>query len=311
MAELRSTDFLPKRFHGDVINADLARAHFLAFTDYLEAHDLLDPVDDDAFQAVVSTFKRTLHGTTRIWIEGKVFQDLANLRTSFLARFSESSSHYALTRQFTELNYVPGDTAEVFLASIRKLALLLGYTDLQVRDKFLNALPGDCRSAVLMSTDGDANIDELVQKAQCYLDLQKYSESADTSSKSSASATADNALPTQNQSSDISDLCNKIDSLLDDRARQPAKQANSSSSSRQRYNSRDSRRQGSRRQFQERSNSRFPFTGVCFYCNTPGHRARDCFLRRHHQQLQYGPPSFPPPMMEQPPMLPPRGPHFQ
>ncbi|KAJ8018821.1 hypothetical protein HOLleu_42978 [Holothuria leucospilota] len=228
MAELRSTDFLPKRFHGDVINADLARAHFLAFTDYLEAHDLLDPVDDDAFQAVVSTFKRTLHGTARIWIEGKVFQDLANLRASFLARFSESSSHYALTRQFTELNYVSVDTAEVFLASIRKLALLLGYTDLQVRDKFLNALPGDCRSAVLMSTDRDANIDELVQKAQCYLDLQKYSESADTSSKStaSASATADNALPTQNQSSDISDLCNKIDSLLDDRARQPAKQAN-------------------------------------------------------------------------------------
>lgn len=95
-----------------------------------------------------------------------------------------------MTRQFTELNYVPGDTVEVFLASIRKLALLLGYTDLQVRDKFSNALPGDCRSAVLMSTDGDANIDELVQKAQCYLDLQKYSESADNSSKSAASASA-------------------------------------------------------------------------------------------------------------------------
>lgn len=67
MAELRSTDFLPKRFHGDVVNANLARAHFLAFTDYLEAHDLLDHVDDDAFQAFVSTFKRTLHGTARIW----------------------------------------------------------------------------------------------------------------------------------------------------------------------------------------------------------------------------------------------------
>ena len=308
MAELRSTDFLPKRFHGDVINADLARAHFLAFTDYLEAHELLDPVDDDAFQAVVSTFKRTLHGTARIWIEGKVFQDLANLRASFLARFSESSSHYALTRQFTELQYVPGDTAEVFLASIRKLALLLGYTDLQVRDKFLNALPGDCRSAVLMSTDRDAAIDELVQKAQCYLDLQKYS-SADNSSQAtgSASATADSALPTQTQSSEISDLCNKIDSLLDTRARQPAKQADTSSSSRQRYNSRDSRQRGSRRSPQEGSNNRFPFTGVCFYCNTPGHKARDCFLRRHHQQLQYGPPSFPPPMGQ--PLMPP--PHFQ
>lgn len=88
------------------------------------------------FQAVVSIFKRTLYGTARIWIEGKVFQDLPNLRASFLARFSESFSHHALGRQFSELKYIPGDTAAQFLASTSKLTVLLRYDDLQVRNNF-------------------------------------------------------------------------------------------------------------------------------------------------------------------------------
>ena len=220
MANLRSTDFLPNRFQGDKINADLARAHFLAFTDYLEAHNLHNPADNAQFQAVVSIFKRTLQGTARIWIEGKNFQDLPNLRASFLARFSESSSHHALSRRFSELKYVEGDTAEQFLASIRKLALLLGYTELQVRDKFLAALPSACQSAVLVSTDHNAGIEALVQKAQIYLDL-KNSVQSPTPSKVASSA-QDTALSTQTDnvsSSSIADLCNKIDSMLDSRSR--------------------------------------------------------------------------------------------
>ena len=33
------TDFLPTRFNGESIDSDLATAHFLAFSDYLEAHE--------------------------------------------------------------------------------------------------------------------------------------------------------------------------------------------------------------------------------------------------------------------------------
>ena len=309
MAALRSTDFLPKRFQGDSIDGDLARAHFLAFTDYLEAHGLDNPLDDEEFQAVVAIFKRTLHGTARIWIEGKAFQNIANLRSSFLARFSESSSHYALTRQFSELKYSQGDTAEAFLASIRKLALLLNYTELQVRDKFLNALPSECRSAVLMSTDRDADMDVLVEKVQCFFDLQKYPE-PENSTKIKTSVPSDSAFSIEDkhsQSADIADLCNKVDSLLNSQARRPASQGDTSSP-RQHHNSRDGRRRAPNRPNQ--SGNRLPFAGVCYYCNTPGHRSRDCFLRRHHQQVQYRPqyrpPSFPPPFMP-----PPQGQNFQ
>ena len=37
------TDFLPSRFQGDIIDSDLARAHYLAFTDYLHAHGIDEP----------------------------------------------------------------------------------------------------------------------------------------------------------------------------------------------------------------------------------------------------------------------------
>ena len=83
MANLRSTDFLPNRFQGDKINADLARAHFLAFSDYLEAHNLQNPADNAQFQAVGSICKRTLQGTARIWIEGKNFSGSSKFKGLF------------------------------------------------------------------------------------------------------------------------------------------------------------------------------------------------------------------------------------
>lgn len=291
MANLRSTDFLPNRFHGDKINADLARAHFLAFSDYLEAHNLQNPADNAQFQAAVSLFKRTLQGTARIWIEDKIFRDLPNLRASFLARFSESSSHHAFSRQFSDLKYVEGDTAEQFLASIRKLALLLGYTELQVRDKFLAALPSDCQSAVLMSTDQNAGIDALVQKAQIYLDLKKNS-SASSPTPTKVASSQHTAMSTQTDvlglNASIAELCNKIDGLLDSRSRSTNRQDdNNGQSSRQRYNSRDTRQQGLRRRPHTQARSYQPkprprFQGLCFYCNVPGHKAANCFLRQEH-----------------------------
>ena len=59
---LRSTDFLPSRFQGDVIDSDLARAHYLAFLDYLNAQGLQEANNLEEFQNLVEIFKRTLRG---------------------------------------------------------------------------------------------------------------------------------------------------------------------------------------------------------------------------------------------------------
>ena len=69
---LRATDFLPSKFHGGMINSDLARAHFLAFTDYLYAQGIEEP--ENQVQSLVETFQRTLEGQARLWIEGQIFE---------------------------------------------------------------------------------------------------------------------------------------------------------------------------------------------------------------------------------------------
>ena len=53
---LRVTDFLPSRFQGDIIDSDLARAHYLAFTDYLHAHEIDEPDNEEELQNLVQIF---------------------------------------------------------------------------------------------------------------------------------------------------------------------------------------------------------------------------------------------------------------
>lgn len=293
---LRATDFLPTRFQGDVIDADLARAHFLAFRDYLEAHDLHQPDDQEQVQNLVRIFTRTLKGQARLWIEGKQFEDLDTLRDQFLARFSPSTSYIARTQAFRDLVYVPGETAEVFLAKISKAALPLGYGDPQIRDKFLSSLPAPCKSAVLMSSPTDAPLQDLVAKVQCYLDLNPAE--SHTSPEDLAMANDLPDAPTlPSEDNNLKDLCNRIESL-ETRFREnerPSRQENRQEDTqdlRHRYHSADSRAFQAPGNFQR---SRKPL--VCYRCRSTGHIARFCRLNMPHF-AQQGAHFHPPPRFQ-------------
>ncbi|KAJ8020718.1 hypothetical protein HOLleu_40381 [Holothuria leucospilota] len=47
----------------------------------------------------------------------------------------------------------------------------LDYSRDQIRDKFIDTLPPACRSTVLMTVSPDTTLPDLVDKAQCYFDL--------------------------------------------------------------------------------------------------------------------------------------------
>ncbi|KAJ8038848.1 hypothetical protein HOLleu_16398 [Holothuria leucospilota] len=189
---LRVTDFLPTRFCGDKIDRDLCTAHFYTFVDYLEAHDLHEPADEAALHNVVQLFKRSLQGSARLWIEGKVFETLQDLQTSFTNRFSPSHSQFAHVAQFESITYTRGESAEQHLSKISQLAQIIGYGEDQVRDKFLSTLPPKCRTAVLMSTP-DNNLETIVSRTQCFFDLQNEKASRELSFSSQEVNPAPNA----------------------------------------------------------------------------------------------------------------------
>lgn len=218
---LRPTDFLPKPFSGEVIEYDICHAHFLSFFDYLLAHDLDDPGNDVAALANINTlFRTTLVGKARLWAEGKVFNNIQNLRDEFLQRFSPSHSNFGNVKYFNSLRHTPGDSAEQTLNKIRLAAQRINYGNQQIRDKFLQSLPDKCQAAVIMSAPPDANAQVLAQRAQQYFDFSP--EDVVSSSSAAKQVTFDQVHlsqilePTLAQTNVLSELSQQVAQLQSD-----------------------------------------------------------------------------------------------
>ena len=206
---LRVTDFLPSKFDGKV-NTDIAQAHLLGFQDYLEIHGLQDPRDQSQLDYVIQLFKRTLADTARLWIHSQTFTSLDELKQNFLKRFGTNNTYYAQRQAFDKFSYQTGDSAHVHLSKLEKAAMTLDYSRDQIRDKFIDTLPPACRSAVLMTVSPDTTLPELVDKAQCYFDLNDATSANVVKQKSH-----DQTLVTQ-QSDDnekLQSLCSRLEEL--------------------------------------------------------------------------------------------------
>ena len=68
-----------------------------------------------------------------------------------------------------------GESADAFLQRLRQAASRVDYGDKQIRDKFLDSLPHDCQSAILMTATDETTTDEFASKAQLFFDLNKTS----------------------------------------------------------------------------------------------------------------------------------------
>ena len=80
---LRQTDFLPARFSGDRLDRDESTAHFLTFTDYLDAQHI-STTDAQQLPTILKVFKRTLQGQARLWIDKLTFKYFDDLKDSFI-----------------------------------------------------------------------------------------------------------------------------------------------------------------------------------------------------------------------------------
>ena len=71
-------------------------------------------------------FKHTFHNEPRLWYEGEVFVDLADLQQRFIDNYSGVRSREGAVQQFRTTRYVPG-TRYAYLAKLLQLANKLGY----------------------------------------------------------------------------------------------------------------------------------------------------------------------------------------
>ncbi|KAJ8048398.1 hypothetical protein HOLleu_00693 [Holothuria leucospilota] len=283
---LRQTDFLPARFSGNELNDDECLAHFLAFEDYLEAHKV-NTEDPNNFSNVINTFKRTLGGSARLWLEGKNFTNVSELKQNFLACFSKHKSYISHVQSFNNISYVKDHSADQHLSKIERAASKLGYDNSQVRDKLLTSLPQECRAAILMYLPHDAPTKDIVANAQCYFDLEEIHASLQTSSHPENNDLQSRLSRSPSRRSSPRPRLNRYRSPF----RSPSFHRDHRSSSRsrtrnyspRRHNSRSTNRSSSR----SRDNKR---TVICFYCNKPGHIQRNCLLRRAHieQSMNFG-----------------------
>lgn len=270
MAALRHTDFLPSRFNGNSIDRDLTRAHFLSFSDYLEAHELANPVDDADILNVVNIFKRTLQGQARLWIEGKVFATLDALKQAFLDRFSPGQSQYAKLKGFEAVTFTSGDSAEIHLQKITTAAQSAGYGDQQIKNKFITSLPEKCRSAVLMSAPDNADIQDLVRRTQQFLDLDSDRNVTKEVCFAVGPVAPTNLLGLEQLTEQVLKLTEEVRGRQPHRTPPPHRRARGSS-----YNSnyrQDNHRSTSRSHSSERRRPRL----ICNYCKNPNHKWRQC-----------------------------------
>ncbi|KAJ8033837.1 hypothetical protein HOLleu_24200 [Holothuria leucospilota] len=322
---LRQTDFLPARFSGNELNDDECLAHFLAFEDYLEAHKV-NTGDPNNFSNVVNTFKRTLGGTARLWLEGKNFTNVSELKQSFLARFSKHQSYISHVQSFNNIRYVKNESADQHLSKIERAASKLGYGDSQIRDKLLTSLPQECRASILMSLPHDAPTKDIVTKAQCYFDLQSTTNTTPEVTFNIADNSTDSDGEIKSLISGMESLKTSVEEIQaslqtsshpenNDPQSRPSRSPSRRSSPRPRPNryrspfrspslhryNRSSSRSRTRNYSPRRHNSRSTNRSssrsrdskrifICFYCNKPGHIQRNCLLRRAHieQSMNFG-----------------------
>jgi hypothetical protein len=159
-------DFLPSGFSGETLKREHALAHWLSFTDYLRAHELHNPADAATVNNVVSRFQLRLCKAARLWIDGKVFETLDQLKTAFVNRFSAQNSHFANMKLFDGLTNTPGESADIYLNRVRLVAASIGYGDDAIKNKFITTLPNSCQENVIMSAPDGATPDQIARLAQ-------------------------------------------------------------------------------------------------------------------------------------------------
>ena len=263
MANFRLSDFFPQKFTGE--NNASPLAHWLQYQDYCGANELVQA-------EWVTRFRITLSGQARLWIEGKQFADVNDLKRRFIEHHSGVHSREASVTAFRAISYRQGESMETYLGRLKPFSERLGYQEELLRDQFLSGLPHDVKVAVSMSA---ANTTAgMVEAAQRFVDLQNSQPRV--REVSFAVGKGEKTLHSQLES-----MRKDIDKLrFDSEGGRPSRDKFSKSP--------QMNRRGTRSAVRGRTDFRHVRAGRCNYCNDEGHFWRDCFKLQKDMEQRRG-----------------------
>ena len=129
-------DYFPSKFEGK--SNDDAAAHWLEIRDYWAAHNT--PPNRRA-----ETFKLSLKGKARKWIEGKVFNNEQEMKVAFIEHFNGVHGRTATSSKIYTERLQPGETIDDLVSRLRPLTDSLGYNNQMIMDILNKILPQDLR----------------------------------------------------------------------------------------------------------------------------------------------------------------------
>ena len=202
-----------------------------------------------------------------------------------------------------------GESADAFLQRLRQAASRIDYGDKQIRNKFLDSLPHDCQSAILMTATDKTTTEEFAAKAQLFFDLNKTSRP--TTTKEVTFVTQDELNRLSEEVSSLK-MTNKHHDRQDSQSRGRSRERRPHTPRFDRSATRSSSRNGRDNQYTTDRHGRSPYrydnrhdrprqrqqsrsrTIICDYCRIPGHVWRDC-RKRQRDMRRLPPPSHQPP----------------
>lgn len=146
---VRGNDYLPPRFSGS--DGKSAQNHFLLYEDYLEVQGITPPPPNPPPGTVnqqVNCFKLTLRDNARKWYSGKTFNNLADLKEQFIARFEVKPTRDQDLDALIKATIKPSESYEEFADRLQEIATRLNFDNIIVVEYFGKGLPSKMREFV-------------------------------------------------------------------------------------------------------------------------------------------------------------------
>ena len=184
-----------------------ATSHFLNFQDNITDLQAIAPEDAPihTVRAQVNKFKKTLRGKPRLWMEGKNFDTIEELRKAFIGKYGKEPSRSEDMRQLTRAHIGVKESLNEYADRLSEAARRLEFQEEFLVDLFVAGLPSE--QQLYVRGKGPRSMERALKDAKEYRDIQK-------ASTISPSANVQFAVQEEKTSGQLSQVIDELKALV-------------------------------------------------------------------------------------------------